>query len=490
MRKSVGYPLIAALLLSACGGGGTTSGGGTGGSSGGNSGGTATNGCTLRERQDWALATLREWYLFPNELASGVNPANYTTVDDYIDALTAPARTSGKDRFFTYLTSIAEENAFLASGSSAGFGVRLAYDSAARRVFITEAFEGAPALTAGIDRGDEIVAIGTSATSLRTVSDIIAAEGTGGVTNALGPSTAGTTRTLRVTGPAGTRDLTIAKADYSLTPVSSRYGARVLDDGGKKIGYLNFRTFISSGDQQLRDAYASFRAQGINEFIVDLRYNGGGLVSTAYVFGDMLGGNRSTSDVFSRTTFRTEKSSNDTVHFFAPTAQSVSPVKIAFIGTSATASASELVINGMVPFYNSANVALVGGNTYGKPVGQVAIDRTACDDRLRVVAFATANGAGNAAYYNGLATTVGTTCRASDDYTLPLGDVREASVRQAVDFLAGRACTAISAGTSANTAIAPGTPSGQLAVDTLVREPEMLVPQRPTPAQREVPGLF
>jgi C-terminal processing protease CtpA/Prc len=490
MRKAIAYPVIASLLLTACGGGGTSTTGGTG-TSGTGSGGTATTaGCSLRERQDWALATLREWYLFPSELATGVNPASFTTVDDYIDALTAPARASGKDRFFTYITSIREENAFLASGSSAGFGIRLAYDSAARRVFITEAFEGAPALTAGIDRADEIIAIGTSAATLRPVSEIIAAEGTAGVTNALGPSTAGTTRTLRVAGASGTRDLTIAKADYSLSPVSSRYGARVLDDGGKKIGYLNFRTFISSGDQQLRDAFAGFRAQGITEFVIDLRYNGGGLVSTAGLFGDLLGGSRSTNDVFGRTTFRPEKASNDTVDYFAPQSQSVSPVKLAFIGTSATASASELVINGMVPFYNTANLALVGGNSYGKPVGQVAIDRSACDDRLRVVAFATANGAGNAAYYNGLATTIGTTCRASDDYTLPLGDVREASVRQAVDFLAGRPCTAITAGTSGNSATVPGTPSGQFTTDSIISEPELLMPERPTPAQREVPGLY
>ena len=106
------------------------------------------------------------------------------------------------------------------------------------------------------------------------------------------------------------------------------------------------------------------------------------------------------------------------------------------------------------------------------------------------MAFATANGAGNASYYSGLASTVGTSCRASDDYTLPLGDLREASIRQAADFLAGRTCTSIMAGTSGNTAVAPGTPSGQLAVDSLISEPEMLMPERPTPAQHDVPGLF
>jgi hypothetical protein len=69
-------------------------------------------GCSLRERQDWAEAQLREWYLFPETLPANANPAAYTTLDDYIDALTANARAQNWDRFFTYRTSIAEENAY------------------------------------------------------------------------------------------------------------------------------------------------------------------------------------------------------------------------------------------------------------------------------------------------------------------------------------------------------------------------------------------
>ncbi|MEQ1726527.1 MAG: S41 family peptidase, partial [Sphingopyxis sp.] len=445
---------------------------------------TPTAGCSVRERQDWVTAQMREWYLFPETLPASPNPGASATVQDYIDALTATARAQGRDRFFTYITSIAQENAFFSGGASAGFGVRLSYDTTARRVFIAEAFEGAPALAAGIDRGTEILAIGTTAADLRTVDAIILAEGTAGVTNALGPSTAGTVRVLRVTDAGGTRDLTVTKADYSLTPVSSRYGSRILDlGGGRRVGYLNLRTFISSADQQLRNAYASFRAAGISEFIVDLRYNGGGLVSTANLFGDLLGGGRRTSDIFSQTRFRPEKASNDDTHFFAPGTQSVTPVKIAFIGTGSTASASELVINGMIPFLGS-NMALVGGNTYGKPVGQIALDRTACDDRLRVIAFATGNASNNTAYYTGLAGSVANTCRAADDVTLPLGDVREASVASAIDFLSGRACTPISAtgGQSAQSA-GGGARAGSQAM-------ELLIPDTPTPAQREVPGLF
>src|SRR3546814_12355514 len=67
----------------------------------------------------------------------------YTTLfRSYIDALVAPARALNKDRFFTYITSIAEENAFFANGSSAGFGVLMAYDGVNQRIIIAEAYEG------------------------------------------------------------------------------------------------------------------------------------------------------------------------------------------------------------------------------------------------------------------------------------------------------------------------------------------------------------
>ena len=158
--------------------------------------------------------------------------------------------------------------------------------------------------------------------------------------------------------------------------------------------------------------------------------------------------------------------------------ESIAPTKIAFIGTRSTASASELVINGMLPFYR-ANEALVGTNTYGKPVGQIALDRSACDDRLRVIAFATDNGAHEGAYFDGLAPKMNVTCQAGDDITRPLGDPLEASTRAALDFLAGRSCTAISA----------AAPSG--AAGAAPQRPrELLTPSRPNTPQREVPGLF
>jgi carboxyl-terminal processing protease len=471
---------MAAMLASCSGGGGGSVGGGGGGGSTPTPTPTGVAGCSLRERQDWAFAQLNEWYLFPETLPASLNPAPYSSVEAYIDALTATARAQRRDRFFTYITSIAQENAFYDSGASAGFGVRFSYDEGARRVFISEAFEGAPALAAGIDRGTELLAVGTTASNMQTVSALMAAGGAQAVSDALGPTTVGTSRRLRVTGPAptGEREINVTKTEFALTPISSRYGAQIINDGARRVGYVNLRTFIDTADPALRSAFANFRSQGITDVIVDLRYNGGGLVSIADLFSNLLGGARTTSDVMSYTTYRPSKSANSRTTLFAPQAQSIVPARVAFIGTGGTASASELVINAQIP-YLRANAALIGSNTYGKPVGQIAIDRAACDDRLRVIAFAIENKDHQGSYFDGLATKVEASCRAGDDVTRPLGDPAEASTRAALDFLAGRACTAIS-----------GSGEGGISTMSLSGRRELLQPERPSTPQREVPGLY
>jgi len=474
----------ASLALVACGGGG-------GGGSPIQGGGTPTptptptsSACSLSARQDFAKAVIDEWYLFPELVATGVNKASFSDVQGYLDALVAPARAQSKDRFFTYITSIAEENAFFNSGSSAGFGIRLSYDTAANRVFVIEAFEGAPGLARGLDRGVELLAIGTSSSTLQTVSSLMASGGPQAVSNALGPSEPGITRVLRIREVGGAeREVTVTKADFALDPVSDRYGAKVLDDNGKKVGYLNLRTFIDTADPDLRSAVESFRQQGVTEVIVDVRYNGGGLVRIAELMGDLLGRDR-VGQVFSRTTLRPSKASENETDLFGVQSQAIASTKIAFIGTGSTASASELIANAFIPYLNT-NTALVGSNTFGKPVGQFAFDKAECDDRIRAVTFKTENAAGQGEYFTGLASVMPVTCRAADDIFVQLGEPNEASIAVALQFLrtGNASCSRISANGQEATASSErqrGLTGG--------REP--LVPNRPTVAQRETPGLF
>ncbi|WP_420606285.1 S41 family peptidase [Novosphingopyxis sp.] len=492
MRKQIGVLAGIVTILSACGGGG-------GGNGGGNTSTTppvttptppppppptSTAGCSLTERQNWAADQLDEFYLFPELLPKNPNPAGYATVQDYIDFLTSKARTQHKDRGFTYLTSIEEEDAYYNSGTNAGFGMRLGF-TPNNELLIIEAFEGAPALAAGIDRGTQILAIGTSESNLRDVDDIIASSDSG-IYDALGPSDPGVSRVFRIRSANGAESIvTVAKTEFELKPVSTRYGAKVINDGGQKVGYVNLRTFIGPAETPLKNAFAKFRKQGITKVVVDLRYNGGGLVSVSELFGNLLGGSRSTSDVFSYTTFRPSLASNNDTTYFDPNDQSIGPMKIAFIGTGGTASASELLMNGFIPYLGADN-ALIGTNTFGKPVGQIARDRPQCDDRLRVVAFRTENADHQGDYYNGLATVMKTTCVAPDDVSFQLGDPREASTRQALDFLAGRGtCTPIAA-TASGSGLRTQGMTREMALDQV----ELMTPPDASTAQRETPGLF
>ena len=126
----------------------------------------------------------------------------------------------------------------------------------------------------------------------------------------------------------------------------------------------------------------------------------------------------------------------------------------------------------------SSDLSLVGANTYGKPVGQIARDRAACDDRLRVVAFATQNSARQGDYFDGLASKMPLTCKAEDDLAKPMGDPLEASTRKALDIMAGRTCEPIATGLRGQSA------------DAAPARRQLLAPSRPDAAQREVPGSF
>jgi C-terminal processing protease CtpA/Prc len=469
--------LILSLSLVACGGGDGGNGGGTPPIGGGGTTPTPTPTppptaqCTLAERQNWVRQQLEQFYLFPDLLATGVNPSSYNNVQDYIDALVAPARAAERDRFFTYITSIAEENAFFNSGESAGFGIRLSY--ANNRLFVTEAFENAPAFAAGIDRGTEILAING-----QSVSSLFASGGSGAVSQALGPSDPGVQRALRIRDASGVeREVTVAKAVFALDPVSNRNGVRIIDDAGKRVGYLNLRTFsVEAGVQDLRAAFRQFQQAGVTEIILDVRYNGGGRVSQAELLGNLLGRNY-VGQVFSRTEFRPSLASDNRTALFRAEAEAIGVTKLAVIGTDGTASASELVANAFIPFLGQ-NIALIGEDTFGKPVGQIAVDKAACDDRLRVVAFRTVNAAGQGDYYSGLASVFPRTCRATDDLTRQLGDPQEASIRTALDFLAGRSCTPI------------GGATGVQGTRSVGQDNELLRTYDADPARRDVPGLF
>ncbi|MCB1625774.1 MAG: hypothetical protein KDI32_14360, partial [Pseudomonadales bacterium] len=268
------------------------------------------------------------------------------------------------------------------------------------------------------------------------MSDLLARSD--GISTAFGPADAGLTRVFRVrtmTGAIGERSVT--KRTFSLNPVSI---AHVIPRIGlTPLGYLNLRTFVSTADAQLRNAFANFRANNVRDITIDLRYNGGGLVATAELLGDLLSDGRA-GQLQYRTRLNPAKASEQISVNFRSRAEAIPALRIAFLTTGSSASASELTINSLAPY---ADVAIVGARTFGKPVGQYAFDLgSGCDTRLRLVTFQNLNRDGDGDYYDGLpdARYGDAYCMAGDDLNHAQGDTAETMTAAAITWLNSGVC--------------------------------------------------
>lgn len=158
----------------------------------------------------------------------------------------------------------------------------------------------------------------------------------------------------------------LSKIQYDENPVLIH---KTLDIQGKKIGYLFYTGFTKRYDSELNQAFAEFKADGISDLIVDLRYNGGGSVETAVALAGMITG-QFTGEVFYKQIWnedRQQEFGSDGLFTnklsSGSSLNSLNLSSVYFITTTNTASASELVINGLNPYID---ITQIGDATTGK----------------------------------------------------------------------------------------------------------------------------
>ena len=180
-------------------------------------------------------------------------------------------------------------------------------------------------------------------------------------------------------------EINLSKEQLQENPIAI---TKIFNEGSKKIGYLLYNQFASSFDGELNASFGYFKENNITDLIIDLRYNGGGSVRTATYLASMINGTN-TGKLFSQEIWNEKvmnatapeyflnnftnqilnTDSNGTILINEPI-NSLSLQKVYFIITGATASASELIINGMNPYID---IRLVGTKTVGKQVGSVTL---------------------------------------------------------------------------------------------------------------------
>ena len=402
---------------------------GCGGSGGGSPAVGDTASCSIAEQRQEIFDFMFEWYFFNDEPEQqqkydGLNLNDFPTPEILLSFLRY--RPSEFDRGFSFLTTTTADDQFFGEGQFVGFGFGSKFVDPPFNVDLrmTQVFAGSPSALAGFLRGQRIVAIDG-----RTIAEINSAEG---VTAALGASEAGVTRTFLLRNPdASEFEATVTKALVTIDPVET---TTVFDVAGAKVGYLDLRTFISTADDQLDVAFAEFGAQNVTALVVDLRYNGGGLVSTAELLADLIGGFIANGQILSETRFNSAKSAFNEFELFRQRLGSLSLLQqVVFITTGSSASASELVINALLPH---TVATLVGSTTFGKPVGQSGFGY--CDDELllRAVTFETVNALDEGRYFDGL----NVTCNAADELAFVIGDPAEASLAAALQYIETGTC--------------------------------------------------
>lgn len=176
---------------------------------------------------------------------------------------------------------------------------------------------------------------------------------------------------------------------YAENPV---YFDNIYTIGDKKVGYLVYNFFArdkgddsSDYDKLLISKLSSLQSQGINEMVLDLRYNGGGAVSSAIALASALVKNRSTNNVLVTSEYnnlvhselRKEYGADYNKEYFidkimdtSVSIPSLDLPRLYVLTSEWTASASELIINGLKPYMD---VILIGETTYGKNVGSISI---------------------------------------------------------------------------------------------------------------------
>ena len=208
----------------------------------------------------------------------------------------------------------------------------------------------------------------------------------------------------------------------------------ILDVDGTRVGYLHFRNFVRPSLAALDDAFARLRRGGAQELVLDLRYNGGGMVPVAQHLASLIAGAATVGKVFVSFTHNDKHSTSDTSYSFERADQALGLARLVVITTRSTASASEAVVNGLRPYLD---VKTVGDRSYGKPVGQYEFDF--CDKALFPVCFLVTNARGEADFFDGIPAD----CAADDDVDHALASPQEASLAEALYVIRNGRCSAV-----------------------------------------------
>lgn len=382
-----------------------------------------------QEVKDWMVDYMKKNYLW-NRAMENVTP-DYTLAYDLfltgiLEAIAAQGDINHDDGYWVdgrrqYFYSNIQRYESTTASSTVTRGTRTMAEGSGitsimlgimsqERVFILGGVApNSPAGQAGLKRGDIVVQVDGEPIGTTLPENQEAA-------NRMVYPAGQVTVTVRDASGQGTSELSYAWGSYEDNPV---WKSAVLErPDGQKVGYLCYDSFNYYYDDELLATLRGFQTAGIDELVLDLRYNGGGHVVSSAVLGTFVAGVAHQGAVYTRMTYNEDRmAASDAADVFRigmsdygsasynriaqALSLSVGLNRIYVICSGSTASASELVINGLRGL--DIEVRLIGETTNGKNVGMESVTKTFGDYEyvFSPITFYSENAKGSSDYSGG-----------------------------------------------------------------------------------------
>ncbi len=300
-------------------------------------------------------------------------------------------------------------------------------------IVVSYVYPGSPAEEAGLKRGNIILSIDNKQLDTTNYQDLYSGTSYQVQLGAVvGNSLVYTGESLNMT------------ARTTMTDPAIYY--QLFEQEGHKIGYLVYVEFIKGPNEmylrQLDNIFNEFKAEGISDLIIDLRYNPGGEVDAAVYLASLIApapvvtGNETLVNLnynHDLQQYMEYNNHDDLLSYkFTNTASNIGLNRVCFLTTSSSASASELVIIGLDPYME---VILVGEPTFGKYTGAWVIPDDNMKWAIMPIVSKFSNSVGFTDFFDGLMPDH----QVDDDLfsAVPFGDLSDPMIAKAVEQLTG-----------------------------------------------------